>query len=120
MKKPSLKWLHMKEVYLCFKQKDCILDYSDQAALEMFLHESHGEAVSSKNGFYWCKRNMDITLAMWEEDIKKGELIKAELYNDIFPHSWLDAVLYPICIPREQLLEVVLESKAIPAYGHQY
>ncbi len=118
MKQPSNKWLQMKEVYLCFRQQNCDLDYSDAAASEMFIHESQGNPVSPNNGFYWCKRNMDITLAMWEEDITKGELTKFELYQkEVYPTWWLDQVLDLICVPESHVLNITLESKKIPDHN---
>lgn len=114
--KPSLKWQQMKAVYLNFKPSDCpSLDYSEEAEIEMFLHESTGSAISQSNGFYWCKRNLDVTLAMWYEDIVKGELIKFELLADKrFPQKWLESWLDKVIIDAIQQLEVVLESKQIP------
>lgn len=116
--KPTLKWQQMKVVYLNFKPDNCTnLDYSEEAETEMFLHESTGSSVSQNNGFYWCKRNLDVTLAMWYEDLVKGELVKFELLSDKrFPQKWLESWLDKVVIDPMQQLDVVLESKQIPEF----
>jgi len=48
------------------------------------------------NGYIVGKHWMDVTVKMWNEDIKRGLLFKFELYQD--PdlkdfHWWLDRVL---------------------------
>lgn len=73
--------------------EDC-LDFSDEALLEMYESESYGTVTCSPdNGFYHGKKWMDVTVAMWIEDLKIGTLTKRELYDDDFPDWWLDKVL---------------------------
>lgn len=72
-----------------------MVDFSEDALVEMFLHESQGIALASKNnGYVLGKKWMDVNIAMWKEDIAKGYLFRCELYNDgNYPHWWLDKVL---------------------------
>ena len=78
--KTTKTWQKAKKLYLCFKALNADnLTYTLDDELEMFLHESIGADIKSTNGFYWCKHNMDITLAMWQEDIIAGNLFKFEL-----------------------------------------
>jgi hypothetical protein len=61
----------------------------------MFVFESTGKGVlSENNGFVFGKRNMDIAVSSWNEDIEKGYLWVHELYEDTnLPHWFLDKVL---------------------------
>lgn len=90
--KISKKWNKMKDVYMLFSSNLIGCDFSDDAALEMFKHESHGNKISRSNGFYWAKHNMDLTISMWKEDIAVKNLSINELYEDDFPHWWLDKI----------------------------
>ena len=75
-------------------------DLSEQSAQEMFLYESRGigglktTIFSAKlNGYVYGKWLLDITVAMWKEDIKTGLLTIKELYEDKnLPNWWLDSV----------------------------
>lgn len=78
--KTSNAWQEMKEIYLLFKpDNNTQLTYTKEDELSMYNHESSGTLINPNNGFYWCKHNMDITLAMWKEDIQAGMLTKAEI-----------------------------------------
>lgn len=69
-------------------------DFSDDSLIEMYNSESYGTPVSKNNGFYVGKKTLNITVKMWKEDIKIGNLFIKELYDDgKFPHWWLDSVL---------------------------
>ena len=61
----------------------------------MFLYESNGQPIKNKNnGFYWGKKHMDVTVSMWNQDLKTGLLFKYELYEDeSIPNWFLDKVL---------------------------
>ena len=49
---------------------------------------------TKNNGFYWGKKHMDVTIKMWNDDIKQGLLFRKELYEDeTFPNWFLDKVL---------------------------
>lgn len=85
----------MAEVYRHFGQdwKNCA-DFSDTALIELYNHESYGTAVSPNNGFLIGKKWLNVTVAMWKEDLEQKLLFKSELYADPnFPHWWLDSVL---------------------------
>jgi hypothetical protein len=115
MTRPSQKWQQMKQVYLCFKPKDCVLDFSKEAEVEMYLYESKGGVVPDTNGYYWCKHNLDLTLAMWVEDIQSGMLSKHELLEsdgDRFPTDWLKGWLDTIYIPSYNRIQVLKDIKA--------
>ena len=71
-----------------------MLDYSDEAMIEMYNSESYGTPVNRHNGFYVGKQWLNVNVTMWREDIQRGLLFEKELYNDPkFPHWWLDKVL---------------------------
>ena len=85
----------MSEVYKHFSKdwKHC-LDYSEESMLELYYSESYGDECSYDNGFYIGKKYLNLTVAMWKEDISKGYLFKNELYEDYnLPDWWLDKVL---------------------------
>lgn len=74
--------------------KDC-LDYSDESLFDLYYNESQGRGtVKENNGYAHGKKWLNVTVAMWLEDIEKGNLFKNELYEDPdLPHWWLDMVL---------------------------
>lgn len=71
-------------IYSYFKLENCDnLDYSEKAIVEMFEHESLGKEINTKtNGYYHCKRNLDITLANWTETLKDGLTTKYEIMSN--------------------------------------
>ena len=89
-KKVSKKWLKMYDVYMSFADKsNTVLDFSDNMSIEMYNHESRGFTISSNNGFYWGKHNLDLTLKMWIEDVANKTLLPIEILNDEkFPLWW--------------------------------
>lgn len=84
------------------------LDFSEQAKEEMYQAETFGKGCCNVdqlyldylltgkkiNGYAVGKRNMDITIKMWMEDLKRwGTLFLIQLYEDPeFPHWWLDKI----------------------------
>ena len=71
-----------------------VLDFSDEALLELYNYESYGGSVKQNNGFMHGKKWLNLNVTMWKEDIERGLLFKWELYEDPkFPHWWLDKVL---------------------------
>ncbi len=85
----------MSEVYKYFsRDHKKYLDYSDESMLELYYSESYGDKCSELNGFYHGKKLLNISVAMWKEDIYNGLLRKYELYDDPdLPDWWLDKVL---------------------------
>ena len=85
----------MCEVYRIFsKEWSHTHDFSDNAMVELFNHESYGTKLSEKNGFALDKKWMNFTVAAWKEDIQAGLLFKIELLNDpTFPKWWIESVL---------------------------
>lgn len=68
--------------------------FDDEALIELFNHESYGTPIELLNGYALGKKWLNVTLAMWLEDIRAGNLFKYELYSDPkLPHWWLDSVL---------------------------
>ena len=84
----------MSEVYRIFSNDwKHLLDYSDEALLELYISESFGDKTSNLNGFAVGKKYLSVHVEMWREDISKGLLFKKELYEDEkFPHWWLDSI----------------------------
>lgn len=84
----------MCDVYMVFAHDwvDC-LDFSDEKKVELFNTESYGGRCSRNNGFYHGKKWLNVTVTMWKEDVRCGNLFLRELYeDDKFPHWWLDSV----------------------------
>lgn len=91
----------MCEVYRLFAQDwaSCST-FTDDDIIELYNHESYGlplrqhTSASPGNGFALGKKWLNVTVAMWLEDLALGTLFKHELYEDgKFPHWWLDKVL---------------------------
>ena len=84
----------MAELYKVFSKDWEGLDYSDSALIEMFNSESYGTQVNQRtNGFYVGKQWLNVNVAMWKEDQKRGHLVISELYSDErFPPWWLDSI----------------------------
>ena len=93
----SKNYLRMSEVYRIFSSPwKQILDFSDEALVDMYQYETHGVSIrnQNKNGFYVGKQWMDVNIKMWREDIQAGILTKHELYSDnTFPRWWLEKIL---------------------------
>jgi hypothetical protein len=93
MTKITDKWREMGELYKKFCPSEFGGDFSEEAALEMFLHESTGAGKPGpKNGYAQGKKWMNVTVEMWRKDIPAGLLYRCELYQD-FPREWVDSVL---------------------------
>jgi hypothetical protein len=75
-------------------------DFSDAAAMEMYVFETTGQGPlrsglfsgDRPNGYAVGKKWMDATAAMWREDIRAGLLWRFELESD-YPGWFLDRVL---------------------------
>jgi len=74
-------------------------DLSEKALEEAFIFESTGNGIVNNsifggkvNGYLLGKKWLNVTVAMWREDIKKGLFAVREFYNDKFPKWWLDKV----------------------------
>lgn len=85
----------MLEVYEVFsKDWSHTHRFDEEAAVELFNHESYGKPLTPLNGYALGKKWMDVFLAMWRQDIEEGNLFKFELYTSgEFPEWWLDKVL---------------------------
>lgn len=77
-KKLKRKYLRLASVYRRYAARSKFYDFSLQALLECYEHESKGTPASPTNGYLygkWCK---DISVVTWREDIAKGDFCKAE------------------------------------------
>jgi hypothetical protein len=84
----------MTEIYRIFsKDWEAFHDFSDEAKIELFNHESYGLPISPKNGYALGKKWLNVQVSMWLEDIENGLLFKHELYSDPkYPEWWLDGI----------------------------
>lgn len=91
---PGKKWQRMAEIYKRFALDYPQADLSADAASAMYAHETHGEPLPDKpmNGYAVGKKVMDITVAMWKEDIRDGLLFVHELQSDGYPDWFLERV----------------------------
>lgn len=88
----SKKYERLRPVYDHFGREFTDLDFSDGAFEEMYRYESSGgETPDKSNGYFQAKRMIDITVAMWREDL--GGLITREELAGEYPDWWLDKVL---------------------------
>jgi hypothetical protein len=92
----------MQPIYRHFGGDDEKLDYSEEAAHEMYRFETTGKGNLKMglftgdryNGYAVGKHWMDVTIKMWLQDIRDGILYIEELYQS-YPdwHWWLDRVV---------------------------
>ena len=91
------KWLKMSEIYRRFASDwEDVCDFSESALIDMFDYESTGKGNLSigvfsdkkPNGYAVGKHWMDVTVAMWKEDLKTGIISVAELSAD-FPEWFI-------------------------------
>lgn len=98
------KWKRIAmEVYKPFAMRAGFItsDFSDESAVALFEFESFGTgSILQNNGFAQGKRLVDITVAMWIEDMYSHGLdtppmlFASELYSDPnLPNWWLDKVI---------------------------
>ncbi len=96
----SKQFLKQCELYKRFAREYPTADFSDKAKEEMYLYESKGIGdlelglfSGNMNGYFIGKRNLDITVSMWKDDMKNGSanFFIGELYND-YPAWWLDSI----------------------------
>lgn len=87
----------MSELYRLFADDwKHVLDFSDDALLSLYNHESYGTSLSDRNGFAVGKKYLNLQVTAWIECLREGTLAKFELYQDpLFSnhHWWLDSVL---------------------------
>lgn len=94
--KLSRNFLKMAEVYRYFaREYQATMDFSQEMLTQLYVYESTGEGLlSENNGFVFGKRNIDIAVSSWIEDIEAGYLWVHELYEDENLPAWfLDKVL---------------------------
>jgi hypothetical protein len=114
------KWRRMAEMYKRFAVDYKAADFSESAALEMFLHESTGAPMpdAKSNGYALGKKWMDVTVAAWKEDIPSMGLTVSELLDDGYPEWFLErmGVLHLVptvsaCVPwaGREILHLVLD-----------
>lgn len=94
----------MQEVYRLFASE--AFDLSEEAALAMYIYESTGRGdltggifggpstAKTVNGWFIAKQWLNVTVAMWLEDIRTGLVTRKEIYEWHDPqfHWWLDRI----------------------------
>lgn len=85
----------MSELYKHFASPwQEVLDFSDDALISLYNHESYGTNLSPNNGFAKGKQMLNLQVTAWKEMLREGTLAKFELYADeAYPHWWLDSCL---------------------------
>lgn len=88
------KWRRMAELYKRFACDYKSSDFSESAALAMYLHESTGCPLPNwqTNGYAIGKKWMDVTIAGWKEDIPQMGLLVSELQEDGYPDWFLERI----------------------------
>ena len=88
------KWRRMAEIYKRFASDYKTADFSEDAALAMYLHESTGAPLPDPrtNGYALGKKWMDVTVAGWKEEIPQMCLLVSELQTDGYPDWFLKRV----------------------------
>lgn len=87
--KISKKYNNIAEAYRYFCG-NLNADFSESAMKDMYSYETFGHPKikydqlynGNYNGFAVGKHWMDVTISMWLEDLKSGNLTKYELYSD--------------------------------------
>jgi hypothetical protein len=96
MKQPKIseKWRRMADMYRRFAVDYPAADWSEEAALAMYLHESTGAPMpdARSNGYALGKKWMDVTVAGWKEEIPQMGLLVSELQADGYPDWFLERV----------------------------
>jgi hypothetical protein len=91
--KLSKKWKEKAKLYRRFADENKELDWSDEAAAEMYLYESYGIVPTWTgdwhyydrringlyNGYFVGKHWLDVSIAMWKEDLRDKLLFIEEL-----------------------------------------
>lgn len=92
--KISPRWRRMAELYKRFAKDYPRADFSEDAAMAMYLHESTGALLPDPrtNGYALGKKWMDVTVAGWKEEIVSSGLTISELKEDGLPDWFLDQV----------------------------
>ena len=74
----------MAEMYKRFAVDFQFADFSEKAKEDMYLFESKGTPLPAgiENGYALGKKWMDVTIAMWREDLKSGILFRHELLDN--------------------------------------
>lgn len=95
----SPKWWKKAEIYRKFADPD--LDFSQQAAEQMYLFESKGKRFDNpRNGYMSGKKWQDVTIENWRWSIENGLLLPFELFEE-FPEDWVRNVLKGVGVKNE-------------------
>lgn len=81
----------MADIYARFADDWPHADFSEEAAIAMYKRENGTPLPQTEkvNGFALGKKWMEVTLAMWREDIPDGLLFVRELLDDGYPEWFL-------------------------------
>lgn len=105
-KQISRKYLRLASVYRRFAERSAHYDFSLEALSECHRHESVGSRVSKMNGYAHGKRQKDISVVMWVEDIRSGQACKAEFMGGTMRGGRLKRYSMSLCAPRSFPLRV--------------
>lgn len=121
--KISTKFISMSNIYklFCDKKTTC-LDFSRRSLEDQYSFESTGSprvCYSDKNedglfnGYAVGKHLMDVTIAMWLEDIESNILTKYDLMVDLTFPSWFLSKVINIPISEIDMIRKDVPSKYI-------
>jgi len=105
-KKYALRAAHYRRT--AKSQRVAGLDFSEAALRELFDWESRGigGVDKGKNGYAYGKWCVDLSVAMWVEDILKGDFCKAEFLQTriqkLHNKKKLEAVISPPFFPYQK------------------
>lgn len=90
------------------------MDFSEEKKLELFLSESYGDVYCTPdNGWSYGKQQLNITVAMWKEDLLNLTLHPIELYSDEkLPVWWLDKIFKIKEGSRPPLIDEVIRGRS--------
>lgn len=85
----------MALIYRRFARDYHSIDLSNDAEMDMYQYETFGIPLPKRdkpNGFELGKKWMDVTIAMWKEDIRDQQLFVFELLDDGYPDWFLKRI----------------------------
>ena len=104
----------MASVYRRFAGRNSGFDFSLQALLECYEHETNGKPSAKTNGYVYGKWAKDISVVTWREDIENGYFCKAEFYtpcNKWWAEDALKSVIVSTWFPFEKSEHEYIKQK---------
>ena len=96
----SRKYLRLAATYrrLAYNTNSNNLDFSIDALVDCYNHETNGHKAKSNNGYIFGKWTKDLTVVMWIEDIQKGDFCKADFITPV-NKWWATKALKDVVVP---------------------